>query len=91
LPLERVVEALGDLEELLVPLEHFPSRDDPQFGEQRKEAVEDLGDAAAEPGGIDVSERPAPDSLTEIIERVHPFGGSPPTGGPSSSASCSRP
>ena len=55
--LEAVVDRLRDLEELLVAVDDAPLRGDAEVIEQRDLREEDLGDAAAVLGRVDVQDR----------------------------------
>jgi len=59
LAVEQVMDAFGDLEELLVALEHHPSGIDAGPGLVAEQKVEHLGDAAALLGGVDLPQPPA--------------------------------
>ena len=54
--LQRVVEELGRVEELLLAEDHVPVGVDADVAHQRHDRVEDLRDAAAESGGADVQD-----------------------------------
>ena len=54
--LQRVVEELGRVEELLLAEDHVPVGVDADVPHQRHDRVEDLRDAAAESGGADVED-----------------------------------
>ena len=55
-PLQRVVEELGRVEELLLAEDHVPVGVEADVAHQRHDRVEDLRDAAAESGGADVQD-----------------------------------
>ena len=81
--LERVVHQLRDVEELLAPEDHVPVRVEADVAHQRHDRVEDLRDAAAERGRVDVQ-----DALA--LERLRERRGSARSG-PSPRCACSRP
>ena len=54
--LQRVVEELGRVEELLLAEDHVPVRVEPDVAHQRHDRVEDLRDTAPEGGGADVQD-----------------------------------
>ena len=58
--LQRVVEELGRVEELLLAEDHVPVGVEADVAHQRHDRVEDLGDAAAEGGGADVEDALCP-------------------------------
>ncbi len=51
--LQRIVEGLCDVEEIVSPLDHLPSRLDTQFIEQRHNTVQHLSDAPPNGRGVD--------------------------------------
>jgi hypothetical protein len=53
LPVQQVVDALGDLEEAVVAVEHHPARVDAGAVQVAEQEVQHLGDAAALLGGVD--------------------------------------
>ena len=55
-PLQRVVDLLGDLEELVAAVQDLPLGVDADAAEQRHVGGEQLGDAAAVGGGADVQD-----------------------------------
>ena len=65
-PLQAVVEALGDVEEVVVGGQHLPLGLEADVVHQRHERVEDLGHAAAERRGVDVQDALAPQALAEL-------------------------
>ena len=67
-PLQRVVEELGRVEELLLAEDHVPVRVEADVAHQRHQRVEDLGDAAAESGGADVQHPLALQRLGELAD-----------------------
>ena len=70
LAVERVVDPLGDGEELLAAAHDVPARVDADLAQQRHQAVQDLGDAAADGGRVDVLHAPAAQPLTQEAELV---------------------
>ena len=70
-PLQAVVEALGDVEELGGRREDLPVRLQPDVADQRHQGVEDLGHAAAEGGGVDVQDLAALEPLGELVDLGH--------------------
>jgi len=56
LPLEGVVELLGDGEEVRVPVKKAPARINPYIVHQGDEAVEDLSNPTTDTGGVDMED-----------------------------------
>ena len=67
-PLQRVVQELGRVEELLLAEDHVPVGVEADVAHQRHDRVEDLGDAAAEGGGADVQHALALQRLGELAD-----------------------
>ena len=67
-PLQRVVEELGRVEELLLAEDHVPVGVEPDVAHQRHDRVEDLRDAAAEGGGADVQDALALQRLGQLAD-----------------------
>ena len=70
-PLQAVVEALGDVVELGGRREDLPVRLQPDVADQRHQRVQDLGHAAAEGGGVDVQDLTALELLGELVDLGH--------------------
>ena len=66
--LQRVVEELGRVEELLLAEDHVPVGVEADVAHQRHDRVEDLRDAAAEGGGADVQDAVALQRLGELAD-----------------------
>ena len=69
--LQAVVEALGDVVELRRRREDLPVRLEADVVHERDQRVEDLGDAAAEGGGVDVQDLAALELLAELVDLGH--------------------
>ncbi len=68
--LERVVEELGRVEELLFAEDHVPVGVDADVPHQRHDRVEDLRDAAAEGGGADVQDAVSLHRLGQLADAL---------------------
>ena len=69
------MEALGDVEELGRRGQDLPLDLEPDVGHQRHERVEDLGDAAAERGRVDVQHALAAQPPGELLDLGHELAG----------------
>ena len=69
--LERVVNRLRDVEELVLAVDDLPLRVEPGVAHERHERVEDLRDAAAERGGREVQDALAGEGLRQRADLVH--------------------
>lgn len=67
---ERVVELLGHLEEFVVALYHVPACVHAELRAHRYHAAEDLGNAAAAEGGVDVLDNLAGELIGKITQFV---------------------
>ena len=70
LPLQGIVETLGDAKELLGTADDLPPGRDPQLGKQRDVPVQHLGDSPADSGGVDMDQRPAADALCQPAQEI---------------------
>ena len=68
--LERVVDLLGDREELVAAVHDLPLGVDADAAQQRHVGGEQLGDAAAVRGGVDVEDPGAPQRLGERADAL---------------------
>ena len=64
--LQRVVDRLGDREELVAAVDHLPVGVDPDAAQQRDVGGEQLGDTTAVGGGVDVQD---PGTLQRLCQR----------------------
>src|SRR5919109_2345409 len=71
IPLQRVVDRLRDVEELVLSLDDQPVRLEPGALHERDERVVDLGDAAPESGGRDVGDALPGKRATESLDVGH--------------------
>jgi len=69
--LERVVDRLRHVEELVLAVDHLPLGLEPRVAHERDERVEDLGDAAAEGRGREVQDALALERLGERLDLIH--------------------
>jgi hypothetical protein len=69
--LQRVVEELGRVEELLSAHDHLPVGVQPDVPHQRDDRVKDLRNAAPEGGGAHVQDPLALEALGELADLVH--------------------
>jgi hypothetical protein len=66
LTVEQVMDALGDLEELLVALDHHPAGVDARASQVAEQEVEHLSDPTALLGGVDLPQPPAGEPLGRL-------------------------
>src|SRR5207249_12256684 len=65
LPVQRIVELLGDREERLPAADHVPARVDPDLAQERDEPGQDLGDPAPDRRRIDILYRSPAQAVAE--------------------------
>ena len=71
--LQRVVDRLGHREELVAAVDDLPLGLDPEAAQERDVGGEQLGDAAAVRGGVDVEDPGTPEGLgerTDALDRL---------------------